>query len=147
MQKGLNPNTTSNKPRFSLKIVLFDDSTDAHFRFIGRMKNLNILLKTFMRPNLGKLEWNQIIDFKPNLIIIDLLFRGDITEGFGLIKKIHNLKDLKKIPLIVCSKYINESHSGKILKEKVISMPGVVAAFGKIPDYPLPKELLLFIKE
>jgi hypothetical protein len=63
-------------------------------------------------------------------------------DGYNLIKEIQKEKELKDIPLVVYSKFINGSPSGKEEKEKCLNLSGVVAVFGKASDNPTKADFL-----
>ena len=131
----------------SKRIVIFEDSTDALKRFSERLKNSGVELLMYKSPRIDDSIKTRLKEFKPQLIVIDLVLGGSREDGYQLLKDIKEVNNLKSIPIVVCSKLINPSPNGQKEKKMCLSIPGVVAAYGKIPNYPSPKELTKWIKE
>jgi CheY-like chemotaxis protein len=130
----------------AVRIALFDDSAEVHDRFRNRLDGQEIEILSFMGGRFDSHIEGALVSFKPSLIIMDLLMGGARSDGYTLIKDINRVRALKNIPIIVCSKLINSSSFGRIEKEKCLKLPGVVAAYGKVPDFPPIGDLLRFIK-
>lgn len=135
------------KGKIKHHIVIFEDSKDALIRFSENLKNSNIKLKMYRQPIIDQSLKDDLISFNPDLIVIDLVLEGSREDGYQLIKDIQEDKKLTDVPIVVCSKFINESPRGLKEKEVCLNMPGVVAAFGKIPNFPSSDELLRFIRK
>src|SRR5215467_13539402 len=62
----------------------------------------------------------EIVSFNPDLIVLDLLLLEDIRSGFSVLRRIKASLKLNKIPVIVCSKYINDTEHGRQLRTKAL---------------------------
>ena len=128
------------------KIVIFDDSKETLERFEEKMKGDDVKLLKFRSSTIEEPMSQKIKDFKPQLFLVDLLIGDSKVNGYQLIRVLKS-GEFKGIPIVVCSKYINETESGKREKEECLSLPGVVAAFRKFPDLPEKETLLSYIRE
>lgn len=138
------PEGASNAPT---RIAVFDDSKEAIERYETLFKNQNAKLWTF-RGSLLTAEFQiALVEFNPQLIVVDLLIGQDREDGYRLIKEISKIKALDGIPIAVCSKLINDSLRGKAEREFCLTSPGVKAVFGKIPDFPPANDLLAIAKK
>jgi CheY-like chemotaxis protein len=129
------------------RIAIFDDSVEALKRFEKKFEGLPVEIIKFRSPFLDENIQRQLIEFAPNLIVADLIFGGFKEDGYQLLRNLREIELLKKVPIIICSKLINNSALGEKEKEDSLSTPGVVAAFAKFPDYPSAEEFLKHIKE
>ena len=127
------------------KIVIFDDSKDALKRFKEKMKGDDVAILEFRSSSLEEAMSQKIKDFNPQLFMVDLLIGDSKVNGYQLIRVL-NSGEFKGIPIVVCSKFINETDAGKREKEECLSLPGVVAAFCKFPDFPEKQTLLSYIR-
>ncbi len=57
-------------------------------------------------------------------------------DGYGLIKQIRQIPELQHVPIVVCSKMINDSDAGMAEAKRAEDTDGVVAAYAKAPHYP-----------
>ena len=130
----------------SNRIVIFDDSKEALERFDNIMKQSKAEILQFRSNKLNELIIKKIQKFKPQLFVVDLLLGESKVDGYNLIKQI-NRSEFKDIPIVVCSKLIGETVAGESEREQCRSMPGVVAAFSKFPNFPSPDTILRFIKK
>ena len=128
------------------KFVFFDDSKEAGMRFKKQMKIENIDVKLFFDPYLDEAVITKLQQFKPDLIIVDLVIGESKTEGYQLIEHLQGIENIKDVPIVVCSKLINDSLIGKSEKESMLNTPGVVAAFSKFPDFPSADKFLKHAK-
>lgn len=130
-----------------IRIILFEDSDDALKRFEKTMELTKYVIKRFVTPRINEKRKKEIQNFKPQLILLDLALLGNSKEeSYMLLQKIYELKMFENVPIIIISKFINESSTGLREKERCLNIPGVVAAYGKIPDYPSAEELLKYIR-
>lgn len=119
-------------------IIIIDDLPSAKkmYKKIFRGKaNIGFLVEAEFKNIEKKLK-----EVSPDLIVLDLAFGVNKDEGLRLLKKLKKDNDLKKIPVIVCSKYIG-SVMGMGLKEDLKSKKAAMK-FGAIeayPKYPEPK--------
>jgi PleD family two-component response regulator len=127
------------------RIVIFDDSVDALKRFEKKFEGVKVEIQTFRTPFVDEDVLRKLIKFKPQLIVVDLILEGFKEDGYGLIKDLQEIEDVKDIPIIVCSKLINPSDLGLAEKEECLKLPGVVAAYPKFPGYPSAEEFLKYI--
>lgn len=129
------------------RIVIFDDSVDALKRFRKKFEGVKVEIQDFRTPFLDEDIHRKLVKFKPQLIIVDLILGGFKEDGYGLIEELQKIDDLKDIPIIVCSKLINDSDLGLAEKEECRKHPGVREAYSKFPDYPSAEEFLKHIPE
>lgn len=127
------------------KIVIFDDSKDALERFEEKMKGDDVKLLKFRSSTIEEPMSQKIKDFNPQLFMVDLLIGDSKINGYQLIRVL-NSGEFKGIPIVVCSKFINETDAGKREKEECLSLPGVVAAFSKFPNFPEKETLFSYIR-
>ena len=118
------------------KIVIFDDSKEALRRFKKKFDGLHVEIKMFRNPFLDESIQKHLIEFEPDIIVVDLILGGFKEDGYNLIRNLREIEILKKVPIIICSKLINASALGEKEKEESLSTPGVVAAYAKFPDFP-----------
>ncbi len=95
------------------RIVIFDDSRDALQRFAERLQGAVVELRMYRHPVLDASIRMDLSAFQPHLIVVDLLMGGSREEGYNLIKELHEVEALKDIPIVVCSKFINDSDLGR----------------------------------
>ncbi len=81
----------------------------------------------------------EIKEYNPNLVIVDLLFHTSREDGIGLIKRIRRVSNLRDVPIVVLSKLINHSPSGESVRKLCLDL-GVVP-YGKFPP-PTADQLL-----
>jgi CheY-like chemotaxis protein len=87
----------------------------------------------------------EIREFRPDLIILDLLLSEEPESGLRVLRKIKTSQVLGHIPVLVSSKFINSTSSGRKWRAKVIEK-GAVDGCDKYMT--LSVELLLrFAKE
>ncbi len=127
------------------RIVIFDDSRQALERFKDKMKKSNVEILSFRNSQWDETLSKKIQEFKPQLFVVDLLLGESKEDGYKLIKDIGKARLFQNIPIVVCSKLINETEKGKREKEECLGAPGVVAAFSKFPDFPPAEEILKYI--
>ena len=72
-----------------------------------------------------------ISEFKPNLIILDLLLEEDIESGLHVLRKLKCSKSLSCVPAVVCSKFVS-SRLDDDTRRRVLAL-GAIEAFPKIP--------------
>ena len=84
--------------------------------------------------------------FHPHLIVVDLFFSRSQSEGIQLVREIHKVDALKTTPIVICSKWINDTPIGCEMRVRCRRIPGVVEAFGKVPDYPDASALLYYAR-
>lgn len=135
--------TGTNNPSPAKRIVIFDDSEEALKRFRKVMEGQNVELRMYKQASVDE---QTLKDFRPQLIIIDLVMGRGREDGYALIKDISQTKSLKGVPIIVCSKLINSSPNGMAEKQLCLELPGVAAAFGKVPNFPSADQLFEWIK-
>ncbi len=123
------------------RIVIFDDSREALKRFVERLQGTAVELRMYRRPKLDDSIREALQKFQPQLIVVGLLMGESREDGYKLIKQLHEVDTLKDVPIVVCSKLINDSDLGRKEKERSLSTPGLVAAYGKIPNFPPAEEL------
>src|SRR3972149_8110218 len=89
------------------RIALFDDDPNAREYFSERFEEagIRLALKCFQAtlstaPHLEE----DLIAFKSQLIVVDLLMGGTTKDGVGLIKRLARIPELTGIPIVVCSK-------------------------------------------
>ena len=69
----------------------------------------------------------EISEFKPNLIILDLLLVEDKESGFRVLRKIKESDSLREVPVMVCSKYVDDTETGKELCRKAMDRGAHIA--------------------
>lgn len=130
------------------RIVLFDDS-DAAAEEFGKLcseADTPVELRRFPDPNIDASVEEVLVAFRPHLFVVDLLLGSSQNDGMKVIRRLQQIPSLEKVPIVVCSKFINNSDVGKAMQRECLDMPGVVAAYGKIPSYPDIWELLVHAK-
>jgi len=128
------------------KIVIFEDSQEAIDRFKSKFEFANVEIISFRNPLLNDEIIEKISKFSPHLIVVDLILGGFKDDGYNIISELQGNKIFRLIPIIVCSKLINDSDIGKKEKRECMELSGVKAAFSKFPDYPDAEEFLKIIK-
>ena len=123
------------------RVAIFDDSEDALKEYRTLFAQERVHLWTSRGSVLRDVE-KSLVEFRPQLIIVDLLIGEDRDEGYRLIRDLSRVRALEGVPIAVCSKLINESPAGKKERDACRNLPGVKAAFGKIPEFPEAEELL-----
>lgn len=126
--------TADVKPQRLQRIALFDDAASAHATYREIFAGHPILASD--RAVISEAHRQALVDFKPDLIIVDLVIAQARDDGYAIVKKISRIPQLRAVPVIVCSKLINETPLGREETEKVLRLPGVKAALGKSPRYP-----------
>ena len=125
-----------------IRIAIFDDSKGALERYETHFQAENVSVLTFCGSVLDDQTKGALVAFNPQLIIMDLLIGDDLEDGYKLIYGVGRLEELREARIVVCSKLINLSAPGKKQEAFCLGLPGVVKAFGKIPDIPPPRVFL-----
>ena len=55
----------------------------------------------------------RLIKFSPDLIVTDLLIGQTREDGYKLLKDINRVAETEQVPIVVCSKLINNSPPGQ----------------------------------
>jgi CheY-like chemotaxis protein len=122
----------------SKRVIVFDDSRSALLQFSQIFADVNVELLMFTRPTLTLDLETALIAFQPDLIITDLVMGASRMDGYQLLAQLRTVKYISGTPpMIVCSKMITNSQMGKAERDRILKLPGVVAAFGKFPSLPL----------
>jgi PleD family two-component response regulator len=129
------------------RIVIFDDSKGALRRFVQRFEGINVEMQMYSRPKLDDSIRQNLEKLDPELIVVGLMMGESLEDGYYLIKELHEFEPLREVPIVVASKYINDTAFGRKEKEKCLKTPGVVAAYSKFPNFPPAQELLRLIPE
>lgn len=124
------------------RIVIFDDARTARAQYAHDLKGhlLAFCEGTYLDDHLTA----KLVEFRPQLMIVDLVLGMSRDDGIDLIKRLRRIGELKDVPIVVCSKLINDTSLGEEVRRKVLTLPGVVAALPKSPHYPLAGALLKF---
>ena len=118
-------------------IVIIDGSEYSLESYNEIFRDEDVNLTKFMHPRIDEyVELFNTNRVKPDLIIIGIVFGGSSEEGYQLLKKLQAIDNLKEIPVIVCSKLINDSSFGKQVQARCRKFNNVVAMYGKIPSTP-----------
>ena len=122
----------------SWRIVLFDDAKGAaeQFEKLCNEASPPVILRWFPGPTIDAPVEESLIAFRPHLFVVDLLMGSSQTDGMKVIQRLQQIPSLKKVPIVVCSKFITDSDKGRDVQTRCMDMPGVVAAYGKISSYP-----------
>src|SRR2546427_7426947 len=111
-----------------VRITMIENSRETQVKFLESLPtNETVELQPVTTaPFFDEKIEQAIIDFHPDLIILDLLLHRDIESGFRVLRKIKESNSLKDIPVVVCSKFIGEDREDKNKKRALES--GAVAA-------------------
>jgi CheY-like chemotaxis protein len=82
-----------------------------------------------------------IIEFDPNLIVLDLSLMDNIDSSFRVLKRLKQSNSLRNVPVVLCSMSIGNRSVDKYKNEAL--KWGVVAVIPKIP-FPSFNELLKY---
>lgn len=111
------------------KVTIIDDSSASQEKF-KEIFPTNIEIQPFTQyPFFYE---NEIKEFNPNLIIVDLQLdedKGGNLAGLRIIRKLKEVDDLKNIPVVVVSKFVGEAFD---YKKKAIES-GADFVYKKIP--------------
>jgi CheY-like chemotaxis protein len=120
-----------------MKILFCDDSMEAYKRAyeLWMPKKRDLEIRQYVFPDLNYCT-KSIIDYNPDVIVTDLMKGRGAEDGYRLINEIQSIPQLENVPIIVVSKQINSSRHGIEQKKRALSTPGVVGAYGKVPNYP-----------
>jgi DNA-binding response OmpR family regulator len=69
----------------------------------------------------------EIANFRPDLVILDLVLSDDMRSGFRVLRKIKESVLLTKIPVVICSKCITNDKQGNALRTKAIERGAIDA--------------------
>lgn len=119
-----------------LRIAIFDDSREALSLYEEHFKDASAELLTFTGSSLYPSVLHQLAQFRPQLIIADLLIGGSREDGYRLLDELHSAAEVHGVPVVVCSKFINRSPLGAREAERCKAAPGVKAVFPKFPALP-----------
>jgi hypothetical protein len=86
-----------------------------------------------------------LIEFQPPLMVVDLVLGQSRDDGFDLIMRLRRIHELDRVPIVVCSKLINDTALGQEMRRKATGLRGVVAALSKTP-YPASAVLVSFAR-
>ena len=130
-----------------MTVVVLDDSREALELYEELFKDAPVRLKTFRRSELDHEFLQALVKFQPQLFIVDLLLGESRYAGYALIDQIHTAEGLEDVPIVVCSKLINDSLPAQSEKRRCSKLPGVLAALAKFPELPDAKVFLHFARE
>lgn len=131
----------------AIRIVIFDDSRDSLVRFKSVFQNSTVDLLLLRRPVLDESARAALLVFCPDLIVTDLVIGESREDGYRLIDQIREIEFACGVPpIVVCSKLFTHSPMGEAERGRALREQGVVAAFGKFPDFPSAEALLGFVR-
>ena len=131
----------------SIRLVIFDDSSDALRRYAASFAHIAIDYLTIRRPILDQEIQTALVAFQPDLIIVDLVMGSGRDDGYLLIDALQDVRFVSGMPsVVVCSKLITNSPMGEQEKARALKAPGVVAAFSKFPELPSAEQFLQFMR-
>src|SRR3989339_1016941 len=131
------------------RIVLFDDS-DAVAEELEELcskAGAPVELHRCPGPTIDASLEGCLVAFRPHLFIVDLLMGSSHNDGMKVMRRLHQIPTLQAVPIVVCSKFITSSDRGRAVQRECMDMPGVVAAYGKIPSYPDISRLLTHARQ
>lgn len=126
-------------------IVVIDDSKDALQNYAKIFNGSQHDLKMFCRPSIDQNTKKILINYKPNLFIIDLLMGKGHEDGYDTIRELQEIEPLKEVPIIIVSKFISNTIKGGKIKEECENLPGVVNVYSKYPHYPSLQDIIMNI--
>lgn len=101
-------------------------------------------LRFFVRPDLAPEDLQQLTEFSPDLFIVDLVMGSSRNDGYSVLRQLRTDPRLKDIPIVVCSKLINEMAAGLKQRQEVLAL-GAKAALPKFPRYPSSQDFCSYI--
>lgn len=128
-----------------LKVTIIEDSRESQVKFLQAIKP-GVLVELQLisaPPYFDKKVEKSITSFNPDLIMLDLLLLEETDSGFRVLRQLKDSKYLKKVPVVVVSKFIGRDPND-MNKLKALDY-GAVAALPKIP-FPKAEDFLKFAK-
>ena len=105
------------------KVVLFEDNESDIEQFKEAAQKKGIKVLAIRTPGQGKElreHLKKIEKIEPELIVVDLGFYGSNLRGYKILEGIASNSNLREIPIIVWSMYINETSQGNAVKKKLV---------------------------
>jgi CheY-like chemotaxis protein len=124
------------------KIAIFEDSQTAIERYKTEVfGGHSVQLLFFPSSLLPPKDTDRLVEFDPNIIVVDLIMEAGRMDGYTLLDKLVNDSRFGKKPVVVCSKLISSTGPGQEVKDRVLRA-GAKAAFSKIDRFPTYEEIV-----
>jgi DNA-binding response OmpR family regulator len=120
----------------ALRVTIIEDSRESQIQFLRSLKKEEeVQLQLISSPPYfdSKVQ-ESMIDFKPDLVILDLLLLEETDSGFRVLRQLKDSKTLKNVPVVVCSKFITNDPKDQN-RIKALGYGAVEA----LPKIPFPK--------
>lgn len=128
-----------------IRVTMIEDSRETQIRFLQSVPlGVEIELQAITTdPFFDESIEKAIVEFSPNLIILDLRLSRDEASGFRVLRKLKESEALSGVPVVVSSKYIGRDSNDKNRKTALS-----YGAADALPKFPFPKldDFLKYVK-
>lgn len=130
------------------RVVLFDDCETAkeEFEDLWAEVGTRIQLLWLPRPRIDMSVQQELLSFRPDLFVIDLMMGRSDRDGLDIIRRLQNIPELREVPIVVCSKFVNSSTQGQQLEAECSALPGVARVYGKLNGRQMVSDLAKIVR-
>lgn len=117
-QSSENDGRQQRGPTEPVRIAIFDDADEAIGRFRRQFEGRAAQIEPFRSPVINQKILDDLMKLRPQLIVVDLMMGDSRQDGLDVIKQLQRVPDMSDVPIIVCSKFINDTEPGTRERKK-----------------------------
>src|SRR5579864_2932282 len=99
-----------------IRVVVFDDSQAAQAVYRRLFKDCGIHLLFIDDSSINDRMRKELLALNPQLLIVDLMLSQSRLDGLQLVRELHRIRELKAVPIVVCSKLISDAPGAEPMK-------------------------------